>query len=163
MAELWYLIRLIHALAGIGWFGEVLTVSVVLVPALARASAADRVWLLALVMPRLFRLATVLGGTTLGSGLILVSWATQGHPVLLAQSAWGHRVLSGAVVGGALYAFHLLQEPSLERIVGRRLQRVGQEPEDMARLPWRLIWVPRIGTAILAVVIGLMAAAGHLP
>lgn len=162
MAGVLYVLRLIHVLAGVGWFGEVVTVNVVLLPVLERASSEDRDRLLALVFPRVFRLATVLGGVAVGSGLILAGWYTRGHVAHVLGDAWGQRVLAGAALGGALYAFHLFQEGHLEHAFEARLRAAARAP-GAERLLQRLIWIPRIGGGVLLLVIGLMVAAAHLP
>jgi uncharacterized membrane protein len=60
--ELIFVLRLVHVVAGVGWAGEVLTVNFVLLPALFKARADERVTLLQTVFPYAFRLATLLAG-----------------------------------------------------------------------------------------------------
>ena len=57
MLELIFLLRLVHVVAGVGWAGELLTVNFVLLPALLKARADERVTLLQTVFLYVFRLA----------------------------------------------------------------------------------------------------------
>lgn len=130
MASLLYAIRLLHVLAGVGWFGEVLTVNVALLPALARMSGGERARMLERVGPRVFRLAAVPGAAALGSGVLLVGLSTLDDPTRLWRTQWGQGVLTGALLGGVLYMFHLVQEPRLERSLEERLTDEPPETGD---------------------------------
>ncbi len=79
MLELIFVLRLVHVVAGVGWAGEVLTVNFVLLPALFKARADERVTLVQSVFPHVFRLATVLGGIAIVSGLGLLAWYGPGR------------------------------------------------------------------------------------
>ena len=164
VGEITYLLRLVHTVAGLGWLGEVITINFVLLPALSKASQKDRLTLLHLVFPYIFRLATVLGGLTIASGFALMLWMTQLNMLLLVQTTWGQRVLLGGIVGGLLYFFHLFQESGAEGSLAARLAfSAPDDPKAAERLLKRLALFPRMGMLVLLVVIALMSAASRLP
>lgn len=158
-----FLVRLVHLVAGVSWLGEVITINFVLLPALFGASSEDRVALLSTVFPYIFRLATILGGTAVGSGLILLLWYTHLHPQALLHGRWGWLVLAGAALGAGLYGFHLFQESGAERSLAAHLAFSidRDDPSDVQRLLDHLALFPRIGMVVLLVVAGLMVGAAH--
>ncbi|MBI3980255.1 MAG: hypothetical protein HY331_18935 [Chloroflexi bacterium] len=163
-AELLYAVRLIHIVAGVGWLGEVAVINFVLVPVLLNARPEERVTLLALVFPRLFRLATILGGLAVGSGVISVLWYTQLQFDLLIASRWGSVITAGGALGTLLYGFHLFQESRAERSLASNLRaaiKSGDTPTT-TRLLRRLATFPRVGMALLLIAVSLMVAAAHL-
>ncbi len=165
MLELIFALRLVHVVAGVGWAGEVLTINFVLLPALFRARAGDRAILLQTVFPYVFRLATVLGGIAILSGLGLLAWYTQLDLTRLVTSTWGWRVLAGGSLGGALYAFHVFQESGMERSLAAHLVFLTDSDDPRAAEPLlrHLALFPRVGIVVLLIVIGLMSAAARLP
>jgi uncharacterized membrane protein len=72
MAAVWFLVRLVHNVAGVGWLGEVLTVNFVLLPVLSTARSDECARLVQIVFPYVFHLATALGGIAMVSGLALL-------------------------------------------------------------------------------------------
>jgi uncharacterized membrane protein len=163
--ELIFALRLVHVVAGVGWAGEVLTLNFVLLPALFKARANDRAMLLQTVFPYVFRLATVLGGIAIISGLGLLAWYTQLDLTRLVTSTWGWRVLVGGSLGGGLYAFHVLQESGMEHSLAAHLVFLTDtdDPRVAEPLLRHLALFPRIGIVVLLLVIGLMSAAARLP
>jgi hypothetical protein len=165
MDDLRFAVRLIHVAAGVGWLGEVATINFVLLPALFKARADERTTLLTTVFPYLFRLATVLGGATMVTGMTLLVWYTHLQPDLLLHGRWDHFVLAGGTLGAALYAFHLVQESGAERSLAAHLAFAidSDDPRATAMLLRRLAIFPRAGMLVLATVVSLMVAAAHLP
>jgi hypothetical protein len=117
--------------------------------------------LLETVFPRVFRLATVLGGTAVISGLVLLLLGPGGLERAL-SAAWGARILAGGTLGAVLYVFHLWLEPRLERRLRARLAGTERTQGDQLDLRILLI-VPRVGLLILLTVVALMSAAARLP
>lgn len=164
MGEIAYLLRLLHTVAGLGWLGEVITINFVLLPALFKARQEDRLMLLHLVFPYVFRLATALGGLAVVSGLALMLWTTRLNLLLLVETTWGRRILIGGAVGGLLYFFHLFQESGAERSLAADLAFAApDDPKAAERLLKRLALFPRVGMLVLLSVITLMSAASRLP
>jgi uncharacterized membrane protein len=163
--ELIFALRLVHVVAGVGWAGEVLTVNFVLLPALFKARADDRAALLQNVFPYVFRLATVLGGLAIVSGLGLLAWYTQLDFTRLVTTLWGWRILAAGILGGALYVFHVFQESGMERSLAAHLVFLTDKDDPAAAEPLlrHLALFPRIGGVVLLLVIGLMSAAARLP
>lgn len=163
MATIIYLARLIHLISGVGWLGEVITINFVLLPALFRARSDDRIVLLNTVFPLIFRLATVLGGAALLTGLIMVLWYTQLHVLSILASAWGRYILIGGGLGAVLYFFHVFQEAGAERSLAAELAFTldSDDPKAVERLMRHLAIFPRGGMALLVIIIALMSAAAH--
>jgi uncharacterized membrane protein len=163
--ELIFVLRLVHVVSAVSWAGEVLTVNFVLLPALFKARADDRAVLLHNVFPHVFRLATVLGGIAIVSGLGLLAWYTQLDLSRLVTTTWGWRILAGGALGGGLYVFHVVQESGMERSLASRLVFVtdSDSPAEAAPLLRHLALFPRVGSLILLVAIALMSAAARLP
>ncbi|MFN8532159.1 MAG: hypothetical protein U0556_01255 [Dehalococcoidia bacterium] len=161
--ELLFLTRLTHLIAGVGWLGEVMVINFVLVPALLRSKSVEQIALLEVVFPRLFKLATILGGLAVGSGAILISWYSQLRLDVLFGSRWGWFVLIGGALTLLLYAFHLFQESRMEHTLASNLIVAVQtnDSEMRSRLLRRLTILPRAGMLVLVVGILLMAAAAH--
>lgn len=163
MATFLYIVRLVHVVSGVGWLGEVITINFVLLPALFRAKTDDRLVLLNTVFPYIFRLATVLGGAALLSGLIMVLWYTQLHLLHLADSSWGRLIAAGGILGGLLYFFHVFQEAGAEQSLAAELAFTleSDDPRALRRLMNHLAIFPRGGMALLVIIIALMGAAAH--
>lgn len=164
MAELLFALRLIHVVSGIGWLGEVITINFVLLPALFKANAKDQLTLLNTVFPYIFRLATVLGGAAVLSGLTQVLLYTGFNLSLLFYSRWGWLLLIGGTMGMALYTFHLFQESGAERTLATDLAFAiaGNDREAVTALLRKLAIFPRAGMILLVIIISLMIAAAHL-
>jgi uncharacterized membrane protein len=153
-------LRTVHIVAGIGWLGEVLVVVFVLGPALRSATGPERIHLLARVFPLIFRLATVLGGVALLTGLALL-WMYSGfQPALLFGTAWGRALLAAGSLALGLYGFHL--------VVERRLLRVAQQAgrgeasnDEVEQLAGHLGVIPLASLAVLLVVATIMVCAAH--
>lgn len=165
MTDFMFVVRLVHVISGVGWLGEVITINFVLLPALFHARADDRNVLLTTVFPYIFRLATVLGGLAIASGLGLVLWNTRMDLTLLVTTSWGWRILIGGIIGLVVYVFHLVEESGAERSLAAELVflRDSDDPEAARKLLHHLAIFPRVGMLILMVVVGLMVAAVYLP
>jgi uncharacterized membrane protein len=165
MTDLIFVLRLIHVISGVGWLGEVATVNFVLMPALAQTKGDGRRAILDSIFPLVFRLATILGGSAILSGLGLVLWYTQLRPSLLFESPKGWLILCAGTLGVLLYVFHLLQESGAERTFATRLAAASEtaEPAVEAQLLRRLVIFPRLGLIVLTLVVSLMIAAAHYP
>lgn len=163
LAELLFVVRLIHVAAGVAWLGEVVTVNFVLIPALRATAQRDRVLILERVFPGVFRLATVLGAFTIAAGATLFLLTTGGDVSRLWTTAWGVRILIGGILGGAVFAFHLLQESRLEGTLAHQLEDIDLAPERAEVLLARMQVIPRVGLGILVLCILFMSAAARLP
>jgi len=163
VADLLAIVRTIHLLAGVSWLGEVITINAVLLPVLFAAKREERLILLSAVFPRVFRLATVLGGLAVGTGLVLFLWSTRLQPLAAVRSRWGELILAGGVLGAALFAFHLFQESGAEQSIAAHLAFAldSDDPRETRRLLRRLAFFPRAGMLVLIAVIGMMTAAAH--
>lgn len=141
-----------------------IVINLVLVPAIKSAEGGDRVALIELIFPRLFKLATLLGGLAVLTGTFLVSRYTQLHFGLLFSSRWGWLVLIGGLMGLVLCLFHLFQEENVEHTLMSSLVEATKSRNQAATdaLLRKLGILPRAGMVALLIAILLMVAATHL-
>lgn len=152
-------LRYIHVLFGVGWVGEVATIVFVVIPAASSAPPEARSYLFGTVFPRLFLLASVLGGVAIAAGAALYLATFQRHGGM--GSTWSSLVLGGGTLAGALYLFHLFQESRGEARLAATLAR-ADDPAGVEAALAKLRKVPRVGLVVLAIVVGLMVAAASL-
>lgn len=154
MPSLYTVVRWIHVLAGAAWLGEVVIVVFVLIPALVSLQPGKRPEFVSNIFPRVFRLASVLAGTTLAAGLtlnyLLTGWRNLG-PYF--ASTRGAAILIGGLLGALLAGFHFFVEA---RIEGRVVQLVEGMQAEQDRIERFLQVIPRVGLLILLVVFILM-------
>lgn len=155
----WFAIfRWIHILAGAAWLGEVAAVVFILVPAVHRLPAADRVGFMTAVFPRVFKFASVLAFTALAAGAVLnyllTGWRDLGAYL---ATTHGQLIALGGGLGLALGVFHFTAERKLEPAVGGLAAGGKQEVERILKV---LTIMPRVGLAVLVVVfVSMMLAA----
>lgn len=147
-------VRWVHVIAATSWFGEVLTINLVLVPAVARMSLEARGRVLTAIFPRIFRLASVLSATAVGSGAVLyymrfhAAWKT----VVTTHSGLCFTVAGALAI--LLTLFHFFAEPRL----GEMVCVAGEQPdgEVATRVMKALQFIPRAGLGVMTVIILLM-------
>ncbi len=155
MDEWAIVVRWVHVLAGAAWFGEMVVINLVLVPALGRLERVQGLELLRAVFPRIFSLASWLSIVAVASGFLLlgemVDWC---YWDLLIESRWGRSILTGGTLGLGLTFFHHLVE--------RRLSpAMAGDPSGLVYVERRLRVVPRAGLLVLLVVMGAMMYAAR--
>ncbi len=150
-------LRWIHILAGAAWFGEVLVINI-LVTGLRSADPSEHDHIYRHLLPRLFKLATVLSLTAVLSGTLMVHFHLGGDwSQLLSTNRWSVAILLGGGLAWAVTIFHLF----VERIVARH---TGFDPEQsetaMGRMHVALAIIPRIALVVLTVImVSMMVAA----
>ncbi|MCC7361343.1 MAG: hypothetical protein IT317_17790 [Anaerolineales bacterium] len=152
-------VRWVHVVAGISWLGEVLTINLVLVPALVSLNKEARRAFIHQVFPRVFRLASILSATAVISGLVLnylmTGWTDLGA---LLRSRWGISILVGGSLGLLLTLFHFFVETRLEPTAHTADNISDSEVEKIVSV---LNLVPKIGMLIIVVVVLLMMYAAR--
>lgn len=148
------LTRWLHLVSGAAWLGEVMVVVFVVEPALRRASAEGQVDILKQVLPRVFRLASVLVWLALLSGGVLAVRHFGADPSPLVEVPYRRLLLLGAILGGIVGSFHLAIEPRLER----RIEASAANPGEIVALELRLHRIARVGLVMLTLVTLLMVA-----
>lgn len=161
-ADVRFAVRLVHIITGVGWLGEVFAVNFVLLPAVARAEPGKGGPMLAAIFPRVFRLATALGGLAIISGAVAFVITTDWQVAAALGSSWGQRIALGGILGGALFVFHLIQESAWEGSLASRIVASVDDPARSQALLRRLRILPAVGMVILLVSITLMSAAARL-
>lgn len=70
--EIFHFVRFLHVVCASAWFGEVVVINFVLIPALSRYQGVYKKDFLNTIFPKIFNLASVLAGTTAVTGGILL-------------------------------------------------------------------------------------------
>lgn len=148
----WYTaLRWIHVIAAAGWFGEVVTINFVLVPAVARFPREQAPKILIEIFPRIFKLASWLAGTAVISGIVLASDKYWGSPDILWTSTQGLLFSFGATLGLLLSAFHFLLEPRLDGMICSAAEENDIDLSDRVMFLLRLI--PRVGLGVMVIIV----------
>jgi uncharacterized membrane protein len=154
MPDLAVVLRWIHVLSASAWFGEVVVINVVLIPALSGRQGAARREMLATIFPRVFRLASVLAATTAVTGGALLYLHTGGDWRMLTSGRWGMSILVGGTMGLVLVLFHFFMEDRLARRAG--IGRADTPDAVLADVHVKLQIVPRVGLVVITTIIFLM-------
>ncbi|MCB9760301.1 MAG: DUF4149 domain-containing protein [Alphaproteobacteria bacterium] len=148
------MIRWVHVIAATAWFGEVVTINFVLIPALVRLPRPEATRFLAAVFPIVFRLASVLSAVAVLSGATL-AWQRYGAtPEVLWTTTYGRLFSVGATLGLLLTGFHFVLEPRLDSMICTAAAKGDLELSDkVIRL---LCVVPRVGLVVIGGVLLMM-------
>lgn len=152
-------LRWLHVGAGAAWFGEVVTINLVLVPAVLAMSATDQTATLAKLFPRLFRLASFLSATAVAAGLGLLFIRYQGHWGDLIHTGPGRTLLLGATLASALTAFHFVLEPRLDGMICTAADNDDFELTQQVLTALKI--VPRVGLGVITGIVILMMIAAR--
>lgn len=155
----WFVVlRWVHILAAAAWFGEVVTINFVLVPAASRFEGQERARFLSAVFPRVFRQASVLSAIAVitGSGLFIhryhANWTAVWHTPI------GTALAIGALMGLALTLFHFFMEPRLGKLIHIADAEGDRQMADL--IVRRLRLIPRVGLGVIgSIVLFMMAGA----
>lgn len=152
-------VRWIHIISGIAWLGEVITINVVLVPALTHLKKEARGAFLHQVFPRIFNLASALSGTAVVSGAILNYLMTGWKDLnIFFETRWGISILIGGSLGLLLTLFHFFVESRLEP-VAHTAEKISDE--EMEKMISALKIIPKIGMMVVVAIILLMMIAAR--
>ena len=153
-------VRWVHIIAGAAWLGEVLTIILVIVPAIDRMELVDRANTIKLIFPRVFRMASFLSLTAVAAGLTL-SYLMTGWKDLnvLIVSLWGSAILIGGLLGLGLMLFHFVIERRLDSLVDSLGD--GASEAQVERISRYLHIIPRAGVVILIFIFILMMVAAR--
>ncbi len=151
----WYLaLRWLHVIAATAWFGEVVTINFVLVPAVARLPPDQAPKVLFQLFPRIFKLASWLSATAVISGLVLASDRYLPNYEVLWTTSPGLLFSFGAVLGLLLTAFHFLLEPRLDGMI---CSAAAEEDIELSARVLRLLKIiPRIGLGVITITLWTM-------
>ncbi|MDD9942418.1 MAG: hypothetical protein OXU20_15375 [Myxococcales bacterium] len=153
----WFIIiRWLHIFAAASWFGEVMTINFVLVPALGKLEQQERARFMSVVFPRIFRLASVLSLLTVASGTGLFVMRYGGNWSVVWHAPITTLLAIGALMGLALTLFHFVMEPRLSKLI--RVAEAQGDLETTALIHSRLRLIPRAGLGVIASIVLLMMA-----
>ncbi len=151
----WYLVvRWLHIFTAASWFGEVITINFVLVPAVRAMDPNRAQTFLVEVFPRIFKLASYLSATVLITGFYMAWQRFAATPEVLWTTGSGRAFLVGATLGTVLTIFHFVLEPRLDGMICTAAERGDLEVSNkVIRL---LTIVPRAGLAVIGGALLLM-------
>ena len=152
-------IRIIHVMAGVAWFGAVVTVNTVLIPYLLSIEIGNRREVLTTLFPRIFRLASVLSLAAVLTGSALLYLMIGTEISILWESQWGLYILIGGTLATILTVFHFIIEERLEKPLGAILDDWKNSDIEVATKFLRV--VPRVGLVVISTVLLLMIFASH--
>ncbi len=151
----WYLaLRWIHILSATAWFGEVVTINFVLVPAVSALPKDQAPRVLFQIFPRIFKLASWLSATAVLSGLGLASKRYLANPEVLWTTGSGILFSIGATMGILLAGFHFILEPRLDGMICTAAKEEDAELSD--RVMHLLKVIPRVGLVVISTVLWTM-------
>ncbi len=162
MVELFSLLRWVHELAAITWFGEVFVVTHIIVPTLSRLPESPKGLLMLKLYPRVFRMATLSSATTIVSGAGTALLQSNFNLAYFIETFPGQLIL----VGGSIGLFMFFLHTTVERVEMRALSRTkigaqGNLPDELRVLDRRLQILPRVGFTLLTIVLILMIYTSH--
>lgn len=155
MEELYSIIRLIHVCCGSAWFGEVIVINFVLIPALGKYNGDAKKDFLNTIFPSIFKLASVLSATTaLTGGFLLYNFIGFDISELTKRGTWGYSILIAGTLGFILTFFHFFIENLLARKIGVGDPTISSEDVEDVHLKLKL--VPRLGLMVISIIFLLM-------
>jgi uncharacterized membrane protein len=143
-------LRWLHVLTAAAWFGQVVVLNFVLVPAIVREKkAATQLDLMRRLLPPSFKLASILSGLSVVAGGVLL-WGRYHEDWSVMFSAWqGHVLATGALLAVLLTGFHHMSEPKLGRMIQ---QTSADDPAAVAKIVGRLKIAPKVGLVLITLV-----------
>lgn len=159
-SELYTLIRFIHVVCGSAWFGEVIVINFILIPSLSKYQGIARKDFLNTIFPKIFRLASVLAGSTaVTGGILLYNFIGFNFSELLERGTWGISILIAGTLGLILTLFHFFVENHLARKVGVGDPNISAK--DVEDVHIKLKFIPRLGLVVISTIFLLMLNATH--
>ena len=156
-ADLYPYVRWIHVLAASAWFGEVVAVNFILIPALSSYQGEGRKSFLNNVFPRVFRMASILSATAAVTGALLLHHHVGFDLPSLTGTHWGRMILLGGGLGLLLTLFHFFMENHLARRIGVGCPDISSE--QVEDVHGKLEIVPRVGLGVISAIFILMLSA----
>jgi len=159
-SELVTIVRWVHVVCGSAWYGEVVVINFVLIPALSKYQGASRKDFLNTIFPKIFNLASVLAATTaISGGILLYNYIGLDVAQLTNRGAWGLSVLIAGTLGLILTLFHFFIENLLARKIGVGDPNISQDAVEDVHIKLKLI--PRLGLIVITIIFLLMLNSTH--
>ena len=160
LPEIYTYARWLHVACGSAWFGEVVVINFVLIPALSKYQGEARKDFLNTIFPKIFNLASVLAATTaITGGVLLYNFIGFDIGQLTQRGVWGWSVLIAGSLGLILTLFHFFIENLLARKIGVGRADISQESVEDVHIKLKLI--PRLGMVVITAIFLLMLNATH--
>ncbi len=140
-------VRWVHIITATAWFGEVVTINFVLVPAVSRLEDSEQAGFLAGIFPKIFKLASWLAGTAVITGGTLGYLKFSSNWSALWTTTSGLCFLVGASLATLLAFFHFVLEPRLDGMICTAAE--NEDFEMTAQIARLLRIIPRAGMAVL--------------
>jgi len=154
MATAYLALRWLHILAAAAWFGEVVTINFVLVPAVGRLPRDQAPKVLFQIFPRIFKLASWLSATAVLSGTVLASKRYMASPDVLWTTPSGLLFSLGATLGLLLTGFHFILEPRLDGMICTAAEEEDAELSERVMVLLKI--VPRVGLVVITGIVWMM-------
>jgi uncharacterized membrane protein len=153
-------LRWLHILSGATWFGLVVLINFVLLPAIQGAENPTQLHIInRQIFPRVFRLASITSATSVITGTWMLHTLLNGDWTrLLSAGVWGYTLLVGGTLAWLITLFHFVFESIIAKKLGFDAQ---QDPDAMARFHTVLKIVPRIAMVVLLAIFVLMMVAAR--
>ena len=156
----WYMVvRWLHVISATAWFGEVVTINFVLVPAVSQLKDSAQAKFLAGIFPKIFKLASWLSGTAVITGGTLGYYRFRGDFSVLWTTTSGLCFLVGASLACVLAFFHFVLEPRLDGMICTAAE--NEDFEMTAQIARLLRIIPRAGGLVLLAAFVLMMIGAH--
>ncbi|HMV13792.1 MAG TPA: hypothetical protein PKK18_00205 [Chitinophagales bacterium] len=158
--EIFHFVRFLHVVCASAWFGEVVVINFVLIPALSRYQGVYKKDFLNTIFPKIFNLASVLAGTTaVTGGILLYHFIGVDIVSLTSKGTWGWSILIAGTLGLVLTIFHFFIENNLAKKVGVGDPNLSQDSVEDVHL--KLKFIPRACLVVITTIFLLMLNATH--
>lgn len=159
-SEIFTFIRWLHVACGSAWFGEVVVINFVLIPALSKYQGEARKDFLNTIFSKIFNLASVLAATTaITGGILLYNFIGLNLGQLTELGTWGWSILIAGTLGLILTLFHFFIENHLARKVGVGNPNITQDAVEDVNIKLKII--PRLGMIVITTIFLLILNATH--
>jgi len=148
----WFWFRVIHVVASFAWWGMVFFLAFILLPVFNKMNPSTQHQVVGLVIPRVFRTASILGFFSIGMGwrsaFEMAHWDfshffSSGEDIIL---------LFGGLLGTCLYIFHIFLERKEINIALRisTLSSLDLKDPKVNDLLKKIKIIPRVGFVIIS-------------
>lgn len=159
MTTAFIILRWLHIIVAAAWYGEVVTINFVLVPAVNRLPKDQAPKVLFEIFPRIFKLASWLSATAVISGILLAILKYKDMPEVMWTTTPGLMFSIGAILALLLTFVHFVLEPRLDGMICTAAASDDIELSD--RVMWLLKLVPRVGLVVITLILWTMTVGAH--
>ncbi|MHA1941941.1 MAG: hypothetical protein ACW97P_09460 [Candidatus Hodarchaeales archaeon] len=147
----WRWRRIVHIGASIGWWGLVFFLVFILLPKIEEMSPRTQQEIIGLIIPRIFRAASILGFFSVGMGWRNALEISNGDHSYFTANFDNFLLMVGGILATGLYLFHLFLEHHEIEIAMRAntLTSMNMDDPEINDLVNKLKIIPRVGFIIM--------------